>query len=181
MTQDAAPIPIIIAEYDPRWPRMFEEERERILGAIGEWLLGIEHIGSTSVPGLAAKPIVDIMPGLRSLDDAPHFVPAMEAIGYQYNPDYEAQLPERRYFVKPPGRGYHIERLFHVHAVETTSAFWRRHTAFREYLRSHPEACEEYARLKRRLAAQYGPDRVRYTDAKTEFIQGIETLAGIMH
>jgi GrpB-like predicted nucleotidyltransferase (UPF0157 family) len=118
------------------------------------------------------------MPGITSLADAPRFVPAMEAIGYQYIPDYEDQLPERRYFVKPPGRGYSIERLFHVHAVETTSGFWRRHTAFRDYLRAHHEACAEYAALKRRLAAQYGADRAGYTEAKTEFIRRIERLAG---
>jgi GrpB-like predicted nucleotidyltransferase (UPF0157 family) len=181
MTQDAPALPIVIVDYDTRWPQLFEEERERILGAIGDWLLGIEHIGSTAVPGLAAKPIVDIMPGLRSLDDAPLLVPVMEAIGYQYIPEYEDQLPERRYFVKPPGRGYHIERLFHVHAVETSSPFWRRHTAFRDYLRAHPEACEEYAALKRLLAAKHGADRVGYTDAKTEFIQGIEARAGVKH
>ncbi|MEX0683100.1 MAG: GrpB family protein [Dehalococcoidia bacterium] len=177
MSQDAPPLPIVIVDYDPRWPGMFAEESARIVDAIGEWLKGIQHIGSTSVPGLAAKPIVDIMPGLRSLDDAPQFVPAMEAIGYQYIPEYEDNLPERRYFVRPPGRGYHIERLFHVHAVETTSTFWQRHLAFRDNLRAHPDACEEYAALKRRLATEYGPDREGYTEAKSEFIRGIEEKA----
>jgi GrpB-like predicted nucleotidyltransferase (UPF0157 family) len=177
MTQDAPSLPIAIADYDPRWAAMYADESARVQNAAGEWLLNIEHVGSTSVPGLAAKPIVDMMPGLRSLDDAPQIVSAMEGLGYQYIPDYEDELPERRYFVRPPGRGYRHKRLFHVHAVETTSAFWRRHLAFRDYLRTHAETADEYAALKRRLAAEYGSDRVGYTEAKTEFITRIESLA----
>ncbi len=177
MTQDAPSLPILIADYDPRWATMYAEESSRIQTVIGEWLLGIEHVGSTSVPGLAAKPIVDMMPGLRSLDDAPPVISAMEGLGYQYIADYEDELPERRYFVRPPGRGYRHKRLFHVHAVETTSAFWRRHLAFRDYLRTHAETAAEYAALKRRLATEYGADRVGYTEAKTEFITGTEALA----
>ncbi|HEY5639925.1 MAG TPA: GrpB family protein [Dehalococcoidia bacterium] len=177
MTQDAPPLPIVIADYDPRWPAMYAEEGARISEAAGEWLLGIEHVGSTSVPGLAAKPIVDVMPGLRSLDDAPHVISAMEELGYQYIPEYEDELPERRYFVRPPGRGYRHKRLFHIHAVETTSEFWRRHLAFRDYLRLHPETAAEYAALKRRLADEYGSDREGYTEAKTGFITRIEALA----
>jgi GrpB-like predicted nucleotidyltransferase (UPF0157 family) len=169
--------PILIADYDPRWPQLFAAERDRIIEAIGEWLAGIEHVGSTSVPGLAAKPIIDIMPGLRSLDDTALIVPAMEAIGYQYIAEYEDQLPERRYFIKPPGRRHTAERLFHVHAVETTSRFWRRHIAFRDYLRANPAACDDYTALKRRLAAEHGSDREAYTEAKTEFITGIEKIS----
>jgi GrpB-like predicted nucleotidyltransferase (UPF0157 family) len=177
MTQDAPSLPILIADYDPRWATMYAEESARIQNVIGKWLLGIEHVGSTSVPGLAAKPIVDIMPGLRSLGDAPPVISAMEGLGYQYIADYEDELPERRYFVRPPGRGYRHKRLFHIHAVETTNAFWRRHLAFRDYLRAHPETAAEYAALKRRLATEYGADRVGYTEAKTEFITGTEALA----
>lgn len=168
---------IVIADYDPRWPAMFEEERARIIQAIGESLVDIQHVGSTSVPGLAAKPIIDLMPGLRSLGDTPRIVAGMESLGYRYIPEYEDQLPERRYFHLPAGSEHWHRRLFHVHAVETTSDFWRRHLAFRDYLRGHPEACAEYATLKRRLASQYGTDREGYTEAKTEFITRIERLA----
>ncbi len=177
MTQDAPSLPIVIADYDPRWATMYAEESARIQNVIGEWLLDIEHVGSTSVPGLGAKPIVDIMPGLRSLGDAPHVISAMEELGYQYFPEYEDELPERRYFVRPPGPANRHRRLFHIHAVETTSAFWHRHLAFRDYMRAHAETAEEYAALKRRLAAEYGSDRVGYTEAKTEFITRIESLA----
>jgi GrpB-like predicted nucleotidyltransferase (UPF0157 family) len=150
---------------------MFEEERDRISGAIGRWLAAIEHVGSTSVPGLAAKPIIDIMPGLRSLADAPHIIGPMEALGYEYVPEFEAQLPERRYF----RRG--IPRTHHVHVVEASSRFWRRHLAFRDWLRAHPGDAAAYAELKRKLATQYGADRAGYTDAKSEFILGIEEKA----
>jgi len=172
----SAPL-IVIAGYDRRWPAMFEAERARIVEAIGGWLVDIQHVGSTSVPGLAAKPIIDIMPGIRSLADAPRIIDPLARIGYEYVPEYEDQLPERRYFRKPPGPERQWRRDFHMHIVETTSDFWRRHLAFRDYLRSHPEACAEYAALKRKLAAQFSADRDGYTDAKTGFITRIERLA----
>lgn len=177
MTQDAPSLPVVIADYDPRWDAMYAEESARIQNAIGEWLLGIEHVGSTSVPGLAAKPVVDIMPGLRSLDDSPHIVGPLQKLGYQYFPEHETVMPERRYFALPAGDKHRVRRIFHVHAVETTSAFWRRHLAFRNYLRTHSEVAGEYAALKRRLATEYGSNRVGYTEAKTEFITRIESLA----
>ncbi len=177
MTQDAPSLPVVIADYDPRWPEMYAEESARIQNAIGEWLLGIEHVGSTSVPGLAAKPVVDMMPGLRSLDDSPHIVGPLQKLGYQYFPEHETVMPERRYFALPAGAEHRGRGRFHLHIVETTSAFWRRHLAFRNHLRAHPDVAGEYGALKRRLAAEYGSDREGYTEAKTEFITRIESLA----
>ena len=177
MTQDALSLSIVIADYDPRWPAMYTEESARVHDAIGEWLVGIEHVGSTSVPGLAAKPTVDIMPGLRSLGDSPHIVEPLQRLGYRYYPEHETVMPERRYFALPAGDEHRGRRRFQLHIVETTSAFWRRHLAFRDHLRAHPETAAEYAALKRRLAAEYGSDRVGYTGAKTEFITRIESLA----
>lgn len=174
--QPGAP-PIVIADYDPRWPKMYEEERARIAGAVGSWLADIQHVGSTSVPGLAAKPIIDIMPGLRSLGDARHILEPMRRLGYQYIPEYEDELPERRYFRMPAGDAFRGRGSHHVHVVETASRFWRRHIAFRDYLRSHPDVAAEYGELKRLLAAEYGTDREGYTEAKTEFITRIERLA----
>ncbi len=177
MTQDAPSLAIVIADYDPRWPAMYAEESARIQNVIGEWLLGIEHVGSTSVPGLAAKPVVDMMPGLRSLDDAPHVIKPLQKLGYQYFPEHETVMPERRYFALPAGDEHRGRRRFHLHIVETTSAFWRRHLAFRNHLRAHADVASEYAALKRSLAAEYGSDRVGYTEAKTKFITRIESLA----
>lgn len=172
-----SPPAVAIADYDRRWPEMYEAEKARILEAAGQWLVDIQHVGSTSVPGLAAKPIIDIMPGIRSLADAPRIIEPMSRLGYEYIPEYEDQLPERRYFRKPAGPEFVNRRNFHVHVVETTSDFWHRHLAFRDYLRTHPEAAAEYAALKRRLAAEFRSDREGYTEAKSDFITRIERLA----
>jgi GrpB-like predicted nucleotidyltransferase (UPF0157 family) len=165
--------PVIIVNYDPRWALMYEEERARILTAIGRHLVGIEHVGSTAVPGLAAKPIIDIMPGVRTLADAAHCVAPLRALGYDDVPAREAQIPERRLFRKGP-RG---AESHHLHMVEVTSAFWERHILFRDYLRAHPDIATEYAALKHELAVRYQNDRDGYTDAKTSFIQAIEERA----
>lgn len=163
--------PIVIADYNPRWPQLYEEERARIVAAIGQWLLDIQHVGSTSVPGLAAKPVVDIMPGVRSLGDDKHFIAPLEALGYEHVPAYQDEIPDRRYF----RRG--VPRQFHVHVVELGGDFWVRHIAFRDYLRAHPGTAAEYEALKRKLAAQFGEDRLGYVHAKTDFITAVERLA----
>jgi GrpB-like predicted nucleotidyltransferase (UPF0157 family) len=161
------PGPVTIVDYNPAWPMMYEAERGHISNAIGEWLVDIQHVGSTSVPGLDAKPVVDIMVGVRKLGDDTHFVPPMQAIGYDYVPVYEDDIPDRRYF----RRGE--PRLFHVHITEHEGDFWRKHLAFRDYLRDHPHRATEYEALKRRLAAEYGSDRLGYVNAKSDFIEGV--------
>jgi GrpB-like predicted nucleotidyltransferase (UPF0157 family) len=166
------PDPVIIVDYDPHWAELYEEERCLISGAIGPWLAGIEHIGSTSVPGLAAKPIIDIMVGVRTLDDARYCIEPLAALDYVYKPELEAGMPERRYFNKGP-QGNHR----HLHVVEMDGDFWQKHLAFRDYLRTHPQTAAAYAALKRDLAARYVADRDGYTDAKTEFIQSVVRVA----
>ncbi len=169
--------PIEIVDYDPRWPSLYDEERARILGAIGPWLVDIQHVGSTAVPGLAAKPIIDIMPGVARLEDAHHCIEPLRALGYEYHPEFEVELPERRYFNKPPGESFRGHRTHHLHMVKSGSDFWQRHLLFRDYLRAHTEAASEYARLKRQLAARFGTDREGYTEAKSDFIRSIEERA----
>jgi GrpB-like predicted nucleotidyltransferase (UPF0157 family) len=164
--------PIVIADYDPAWATMYEAERERICAELGKWVLGIEHVGSTSVPGLAAKPVIDIMPGVSSLADADRCTDGMRRLGYEYVPEFEHHLPGRRYFRKG-----HPERKWHVHLVEAGGEFWLRHLAFRDYLRAHPDSAADYAALKRKLAAQYPHDALAYTEAKSDFILGIEEKA----
>ena len=161
--------PIIVVPYHPRWPELFEEERARIEQAIGPWVKEIEHVGSTAVPGLAAKPIIDIMVGVRSLKDSPILVERLSGIGYRYLPELERVFPLRRYFQKlREGR-----RTHQIHLVErSNSEWWERHILFRDYLREHPEATEEYAHLKRELSGRFREDREAYTRAKTEFILG---------
>ena len=164
---------VAVVDYDPRWPGQFEEEKARILAAVGPRILAVEHIGSTAVPGLAAKPIIDILAGIRHLEDAMECVAPLAAIGYDYVPEFEAELPDRRYFWK----GLREAHTHHVHLVEIGGTFWRRHLAFRDYLRTHPEDARRYAVLKRDLAAKFGADREGYTDAKTAFIRMIEATA----
>lgn len=164
--------PIVIADYDVAWPARFEAEKARILGAIGTWAVAVEHIGSTAVPGLAAKPIIDIMVGVASLDCAAQCIAPLQALGYEYVPEFEADIPERRYF-----RRKSASEAYHLHLVAVTSGFWERHLLFRDYLRTHPGAARAYENLKRELAARFGSDREAYTDAKTTFIATIEGQA----
>lgn len=167
--------PVVIADYDPQWPILFEEEKGRIQGVIGERVLAIEHIGSTAVPGLGAKPVIDIMVGIRRLADAKECVEPLKSIGYEYRPEVEAEIPERRYFDK----GLPGARTHHLHMVELSGDFWERHLLFRDYLRKHPGVAGQYYRLKKGLAARYKTDRAGYTEAKTAFIRSVEDKAGI--
>ena len=163
---------VTIVPYDPDWPRRFDEERRTLAGVFAGSDAAIEHIGSTGVPGLGAKPIVDIMVGVPMLVEVEERIPALEEAGYEYVPEYEKQLPDRRYFRKPRmGR-----RAFHVHCVVTGSDFWIRHLAFRDHLRAHPESATAYFDLKRELARRVS--KQEYTDAKSPFIEGV--LASVM-
>jgi GrpB-like predicted nucleotidyltransferase (UPF0157 family) len=163
-----------IVEYDPKWAALYTEERARILAAIGHLNLSIEHIGSTAVVGLGAKPIIDIMVGIDRLSDAQWCVEPLSRLGYRYQPEHEVTMPERRYFGKgePPK-----EQHYHLHMVEKGGEFWRRHLAFRDYLRTHPETSRQYCELKKKLASQYGSDRESYTEAKTAFIESVVAKA----
>ncbi|NIN69715.1 MAG: GrpB family protein [Anaerolineae bacterium] len=167
------PVPVVIVEYNPRWPAMYEEERQSILTATGDLIVAIEHIGSTAVPGLGAKPIIDIMAAVRELVDAERCVEPLKTIGYEYVPEYNDIIPERRYFRKGRPEG----RTHHLHMVEWTSDFWRTHLLFRDHLRAHPEEAEEYYRLKRELSTKYGADREGYAETKTSFIESVVARA----
>jgi GrpB-like predicted nucleotidyltransferase (UPF0157 family) len=167
--------PVIIVPYDPSWPQQFEEEKTRLLAEIGAYVLSIEHIGSTAVPGLAAKPVIDILVGVRSLQEAPFFIPLLEARGYEYVSAYEVEMPFRHY-LQLLVNGEHIH---HLHMVEPDSRFYRVQLACRDYLRAHPESRDAYARLKYDLAKKYRNDRDAYTDAKSDFILGVLEQCGI--
>jgi GrpB-like predicted nucleotidyltransferase (UPF0157 family) len=161
--------PIQIVDYNPDWPRRFAAEREQLVAVFQPLTARIEHIGSTAVPGLGAKPIIDIMLGVDRIGDVQQQVAALTTIGYEYRPDMEVTLPERRFFVKPPA----YPREVHLHAVEYATPFWNRHLLFRDVLRNHPKAAAEYLALKRRLAIEFVDNREAYTDAKTAFIEAI--------
>lgn len=127
----------------------------------------IEHVGSTAVPGLGGKPVIDVMVGLPALVEVEGRIPALEAAGYEYVQEYEKRFPERRYFRKPRLG----PRAFQVHCVVKGSDFWIRHLAFRDYLRVHPESAAAYHNLKRDLAKRFR--KKEYTEAKSSFIEGV--------
>ena len=163
--------PVEVVAYDPRWPLLYEQERDRIAAALGEGAVAIEHVGGTAVPGLPAKPVIDIMVGVPDIERAGQAVAGLINLGYQYVPELESQLPERRYF----RRG--MPETHHVHMVAMSSDFWEEHVLFRDYLRTHPQAAEEYGKLKRGLASRFHLDRDAYRAGKVSFIDTVVAAA----
>ena len=156
--------PIRIAAHDPAWVQSFERERGLIAEAIGTWLTGpIEHIGSTAVPGLAAKPVVDIMAAVRGLEESRPAIKALRALQYCYFP----YRPDAMHWFCKPGPG---ARTHHLHLVPFGSALWIERLAFRDVLRANPGIAAEYAELKAKLAVRFRNDREAYTDVKAPFI-----------
>lgn len=169
MTSSEAPVEIV--PYDPAWPIKFEEEAAILRRVLEPWLVGpIEHIGSTAVPGLAAKPVIDIMAGVETLEASQGAIAAASELGYCYWP-YQA---DREHWFCKPSAAY---RTHHLHLVPIRSPHWFRPISFREYLRTHPETARDYAALKQRLATEHHLDREAYTDAKRPFIDRITQLA----
>ena len=160
-----------IVDYDPRWPALFAEEAGRLRATLDPSLIvGLEHFGSTAVPNLSAKPIIDILIAVRSLADAQAgFVERLRNLDYVYWADNPNR--DRLFFVKgmPP---FGSRRSHHVHVTEIHGEMWRR-LAFRDYLRAHPEEAGTYARLKRRLATEHPADREAYTGAKSAYIERV--------
>ncbi len=164
------PRPVIIVDCDPKWPDIYEEERRFIINVIGHKVLGIEHIGSTAVAGLGAKPIIDIMLGVYDSADADELLPLLRKIGYD---DVTREVGDLEWYYCL-GNVYRGEKArlecFHPHLVKSRSETLERHTLFCDFLRTHFEVAQKYDRLKREIAAKYGSDRESYTNAKTEFI-----------
>ncbi len=172
---------ITITDYDPRWPVLFEEERRLILNAIGEWVADVQHVGSTAVPGLAAKPIIDIMVAVQNERGMIQSITPLVKLGYECLGEYG--IPSRNYFRKnaeTAGLGLShggVARTHHLHMFPAGHTEWDRHLHFRDYLRAHPPVADEYTSLKRELAGRFTTDLEGYTEAKTEFIRGIERAA----
>jgi GrpB-like predicted nucleotidyltransferase (UPF0157 family) len=162
--------PIRIVPYDAAWPGLFEKERAILEDFLAPWLFGpIEHVGSTAVPGLAAKPVIDVMAGVKTLEESRPSIASLATIGYRYFP-YD---PENKHWFCKPSAAF---RTHHLHLVPFGSKSWNERLVFRDYLRRNPAAVKEYAELKQRLAEQYEFDREAYTEAKGPFIQRILKL-----
>jgi GrpB-like predicted nucleotidyltransferase (UPF0157 family) len=162
---------VMLVPHDPGWPRRFARERAVLDQVFAGCGAVIEHIGSTAVPGLTAKPVIDIMLGVAHLAEAESRISALDAVGYQYVQKYEAQLPDRRYFRKPRVG----PRAFHLHCLVRGRREWVRHLAFRDHLRAHPDCAAAYDALKRELASRL--DKDAYTAAKAPFIERVIATA----
>jgi GrpB-like predicted nucleotidyltransferase (UPF0157 family) len=147
------------------WHQLFAEEETQLRHAIGEQVVAIEHVGSTAVCGLSAKPIIDIAVAVREIADAGKCVTQLEGIGYESRG--ELGIPGRQYFTKGDPRTHHL------HMVELNSELWRSHLLFRDYLRQRPEAAKEYENLKTELARKHAENREAYTEGKAAFIEGV--------
>ncbi len=165
--------PYAIVDYDPAWPAMFEREAASLRAALGDLAMRVEHVGSTSVPGLAAKPVIDIQISVASITPRAPLVEPLLELGYRHEIDPIEIGHEFFSNSDEPD----APRKVHIHVCEVGSAWERRHLAFRDYLRSHDDAVAEYANLKRRLAAAHPRDIQSYVDGKTAFVTTIETRA----
>ncbi|MFE4525503.1 GrpB family protein [Cytobacillus firmus] len=159
--------PVFIEEYTSDWVKQFQEEREILKEIIGEKVIAIEHIGSTSVEGLGAKPILDIAIGVNDLEVVSEFIEPLKQIGYEFV--YHKEFPERRFFRKGQWRaGTH-----HLHFYKFQGEHWNNQILFRNYLRNNPGVSKEYHQLKVDLAEKFQFDRVSYTENKAPFIQNV--------
>ena len=162
--------PIVLFPYDPAWPGRYEAERSRIVASLGELLEGgvldgIEHIGSTSIPGMRAKPCLDLMARVHPFLLEEERIRALRALGYDYRG--ENGLPGRDYFTRGPHE-------VHLHVFGFETEHWTRHLLFRDYLRAEAGAARRYEALKLELAERFRDDRAAYTDGKAELVRGLE-------
>jgi len=161
-----------VVPFRSSWKELFEQEKDLLNRALGEKALQTEHIGSTSIPGIVAKPIIDIMVAVVSLSQATEHIPKLEELGYEYkSPD---TVPERLFFAKEQEPEY---RTHHLNLVAQDSVFWNNQLAFRDYLRKHDQLAVEYGNLKKHLAKVYSLTKVLDRDGKTEFVTKILELA----
>jgi GrpB-like predicted nucleotidyltransferase (UPF0157 family) len=160
-----------IVEYDPAWPVLARAELARLAQALGPVAARLEHVGSTAVPGIAAKPIVALQLSVPAIGERDRYVGTLEQLGYLFVAD--PQSPDYHFFAKPPGR----PRGFHLHACESGSVHEVRHIAVRDYLRAHPDEAARYGVLKRELVARHPQDRLAYIAGKDEFVQALERRA----
>ena len=168
---------IEIVSYNPSWPRLFEREKTYLEEMLPSDLIGkIKHFGSTAVPGLSAKPIIDMLVEVKSLDETKkRIVPILEFEGYEYlwRPTIGDQPPFYAWFIKRNSKG---DRTHHIHLVEADSELWTR-LFFRDYLRDFPAEAKRYDTLKKSLAKRYAHDRIEYTKQKTDYIRKITEKA----
>ena len=160
------PRPVIIVDYDPHWPDLFEELRAPVVAAMGDLIVIVEHVGSTAVPGLAAKPIIDMDVVVPSDADISEAIGRLATLGYVHRGDLG--IPGREAFISPAGKPRH-----HLYVCALGSEELRRHRSFRDHLLTHPEDATAYGALKKAAALRFAEDRAAYTEAKTGFVEAV--------
>jgi GrpB-like predicted nucleotidyltransferase (UPF0157 family) len=160
-----------IVEHDPSWATQAQDELRRIGEALGPVALHLEHVGSTAVPGLAAKPILDLQLSVAAIEPRERYVTPLERLGYLFVPDPES--PDFHLFAKPPER----PRTHHLHVCEVGSGHELRHVAVRDYLHAHPDEAARYAAFKRELVERFPEDRLAYIEGKEEYVRELEARA----
>lgn len=158
--------PVVIVDYDPAWPEAFQALRQQLAAVLGNLALTIEHVGSTAVPGLAAKPIIDLDVVVRSIADVPAAIERLAPLGYVHQGDLG--IPGREAFRTPPNALPH-----HLYIVPAGNLAYRRHILFRDYLRRHPDEANAYAEFKRAAAERFRGDRSAYTTAKDGIVESM--------
>jgi GrpB-like predicted nucleotidyltransferase (UPF0157 family) len=161
-----------LVPHKKEWKTLFEQEEKSIRAAMGEYLVEIQHIGSTSIAEIAAKPIIDIMVGVRDLRDVEKCIPPLEKIGYEYRGEHG--VAGRPFFRK----GTTAASTHHLSVVKFSGNVWKKHLLFRDYLRENADAARKYDELKKDLAIKFKNNREAYTDGKTEFVEEILRAAG---
>ena len=164
---------VSLSAYSDAWPARFAEERARLTALFPAQLLAIEHFGSTAIPGMPAKPIVDILAGVESMAVADSLLEGILASGYTTSREFNATLPDRRWFM----RSADGKRTHHLHVVVFGGRRWEERLRFRDRLRSDDGLAQRYAKLKSELASRYRSDREAYTDAKSEFVSFVVAIA----
>lgn len=166
-------MPLEIHHYNPQWPAWFEAEKARVLAALGEAVVAFEHVGSTAVPGLAAKPIIDMIAGVVRFADAEACHAPLVALGYAYEPGREVFMPHQRFYCrKTDGLPSH-----HLVVTAIDSEPWDQHVLFRDYMIARPRVAAHYETLKQVLRDRARGDDATYTAGKTPFIQSIVEIA----
>jgi GrpB-like predicted nucleotidyltransferase (UPF0157 family) len=162
---------IVVVEYDPGWPEAFERLRSRVWAVVNDIALSVEHVGSTSVPGLAAKPIIDISVVVREEPDVPAAISRLAPLGYVHRGNLG--IDGREAFDSPEGLPMH-----NLYLCPSDSPALANHLAVRDYLRAHPEVATEYGELKKRLAKEFPEDIDSYVDGKTDMLLSILRASG---
>jgi GrpB-like predicted nucleotidyltransferase (UPF0157 family) len=160
------PVALVVSD---AWPARFEELRRAIVSALGDTAVRVDHVGSTAVPGIPAKPVVDIQVSVPDVEDEEAYGPALERLGWPMR----SREPGHRYFRTPKG----VLPRIQIHVCQTGGEWERDHLLFRDYLRAHPERASAYGEIKRHFGDRYRDDRLAYTDAKTPFIRSTLALA----